>query len=648
MPYVFRSNERGPLPDAFSLLRLGGVLALFVASHCLAFESNEHREIGNCAVGIAARMVEGGLADDQAREAWLPQMRKLLPKLVPGAAPCEIPAHTNGFIDWSTKLIGREPNLEPDERGRQIWTAGSPPGVYVTYGYLAALVDSYLFPDRLLEQESCLHPSLLDPTKPPQIIESLQGRLPWPEDARAVSANDSHFRGLAVLQFKRHHDRARHCAGSGNVYWALVNNAIADHYLLDLFAPGHVMSARQTIPEELALAMHDSANETGAFFSVTETEYLSIVIEFMHSRFTDLFLAADGRRTSATLDALKRELESWSDWLPLPRHRRADGYRMPAPLLFRGDNYLTDRKMDPQKSAMSIASLRQYILVVAAQTLSIIDVLRQTPSGASLCKREELCRELDKGFVNAEWFGPKVEVTGQPEPRSRIRTPAVRICCGQYDHTKVHNNLYQLSTLRNTAARDEFGDPAPMPDAAGDYRYLSADWIWGLNFEREYSRRTGGATPRTFSLSWTPSFASYSGEVLEFPQSASSSAGDVSRPYFASGWFLASYSVRFGLTDDFQLRHYGVELRGMTNLQSTPWRYGIYGRLGRYQEGGDGPWRDDNGVGLVFEPFRSTFFRFAVVLGTRGFPIGSEENRYYGFEVGVFLPSSRLPLIGDK
>lgn len=643
-----------------------------------AFESNEHREIGNCAIGVVLKMVELRAAPPaQGANRTVDEIRRLLPDTEKGrGALCELPADTNGLADWLAVLSGSKSPIAPDEPARRsIWVSDK--RQLATYGHLAALVDSYVFAERLLATPGRAVGSEL-PRAPAELFRN-GGKLPWPEDIRAVEVNDSHFRGLAVVAFQSHHKRAKEAARAGNLYGALVANALADHYLLDLLAPGHVMGARQTIPGEIALAMHDYANKTGVNFVLDEEpqrQNLLVVLDFVHRHFEALF----GRE--AIVRTQPNTLDESMDSRPrggLTREqllRRAEAARSrvrdqleqarqwsDAPIVLRGDNFLTDKTMADHR--LGEAATRQYLFVVAAQVLSIMDVLCSFRDGQG--SLDGVCAKFDAKAI-AAGFGPGNGANSgtawtSPEPKRdgdkwRIETPLVRICCGTYAFVDVAPDLFALTNLTVAEARrvfktdeperkketPEFNAEAQAHNARyfdkGRYRYLESDWIFGIDYQRQYTERLGRIAPRALAMSMTTLLKSYSGEVLQLPDAGSGEIDlTAGQAKFDSSWTTGSAALRVDRLD--RPRQYGLEARFVRNFGQSPWRWGDFWRYGRYHDEA-GRRRSDNGAGLLLE-VRTTLLRFAVTGGSRGFPMLSRDNRHYGFEVGLFLPSSRMP-----
>lgn len=653
------------------------VLALCLAvPQARALESNEHRELGNCALALAQHvlsMATNSTHIDPDDKAAITSMQQAIGDLRPPSRPgvhtgCRLPEDTNGPLDWLARIQSNGLIQSEGKDDLRIWPTEQGKGV--AYGHISALVDSYVYPSRLVALNAYVArlktPSAgaaLAPAKdgyeplprtPAELFSNPSG-LPLPEDIRAIDVNDSHFRGLAVISYLADHRRAKRAAAQGNYYGALVANAIADHFLLDLFAPGHVMAARQTIPGEFALGMHDYANRVGVHFMLDDQEQLrnlNAVLTVLESDWTLLFSGQPkgDPHAPAAQRQVRTQLGTRGQWLVSGQS-----------LLLRGDNFLTSRRMGKAEdwpSPYGPAPARQYLFLLAAQTLSILDALlpdRMKSDGHAACplpackalpngfdvrapasaSATEDCDSLDAAVQDAAWI-PPVTCKGPPgDPVPRAGTPRVRICCGVYQAVEVTSLEDWVPRSWRQDASANFASPQALDQGRGSkYVYPTSDHIVSLGYQREY--RSGGRdlAPYTLALTFTDLWHVRSGEVSE-PTSADHQTTD-------SHWRTASASLRLGSTGGH--RHYGVEGRFTQNFFHTPWRAGAYVRLGVVNDE-QGQRKPDNSVGGFVE-MTTTFFRFGLNLGSRGFPVSGAQRRYYGFEVHFFLPSSRVPLIG--
>jgi hypothetical protein len=101
------------------------------------------------------------------------------------------------------------------------------------------------------------------------------------QDFRLMKENGEHFGARALYSFRLWHRKAMETARAAahdstasralerGVALALVYNAFADHYLEDLFAPGHIASPRGGLNEPVAGGLHNYHNKRGAYFRPT-------------------------------------------------------------------------------------------------------------------------------------------------------------------------------------------------------------------------------------------------------------------------------------------------------------------------------------------------------------------------------------------
>lgn len=150
-----------------------------------------------------------------------------------------------------------------------------------TYGELVALMDHVLRPEELLARRGQvtgyptrhteLSPKFIGERDGKRTIDQHFGRPEIDRYFRASSANDAHFQGDLLASFWHWHRQARYVAREDrNLFGALVMSAIADHYLQDSFAPGHILVSRDNAHDTFALTLHDNANRHGAPFAIAE------------------------------------------------------------------------------------------------------------------------------------------------------------------------------------------------------------------------------------------------------------------------------------------------------------------------------------------------------------------------------------------
>jgi hypothetical protein len=83
-------------------------------------------------------------------------------------------------------------------------------------------------------------------------------------------------------------------------------NAFADHYLEDLFAPGHVRTARRGLADAAAMGLHNQFNRAGARFTLSNLDSL---VRYLPIVSGELLQGArcDGKRESECRSALQNE-----------------------------------------------------------------------------------------------------------------------------------------------------------------------------------------------------------------------------------------------------------------------------------------------------------------------------------------------------
>lgn len=113
-------------------------------------------------------------------------------------------------------------------------------------------------------------------TAPVDAIRTL-ANLPA-QDFRVLHENSEHFGATALYSFQVWHGYAMREARRGALNTALVYQAFADHYLEDLFAPGHVFSPRRGLNDVLAGGIHNRYNRRGAYYAPERTALLAAYV----------------------------------------------------------------------------------------------------------------------------------------------------------------------------------------------------------------------------------------------------------------------------------------------------------------------------------------------------------------------------------
>ncbi len=99
-------------------------------------------------------------------------------------------------------------------------------------------------------------------------VDLLATRTSLSKRVDAMHSNVHHFQGDAVTAFRHKHADTTALAASGDLSLieAMVRTAAALHYLQDLHAPGHVVTARSDMHDIASNALHDRANALGVEF----------------------------------------------------------------------------------------------------------------------------------------------------------------------------------------------------------------------------------------------------------------------------------------------------------------------------------------------------------------------------------------------
>lgn len=249
-----------------------GALCLAVSGLCAAFESWEHKRLGDLAYHIAVAIYCEHNEDVQLCKKQEPL----------GDAP-------QGMFD----PVGRLPPLENSP----------PPGRNeLTYGDVVACVDYFLSTEKLIAgRESTVIDSAPKNVPAPQFqAEDYVSGLPpgvfpfmrkdfdlaqrsrcderWtnPEGQRAQHVNHSHFQVEVLVAQRTNHMLAIDLRTRGdNLFSALVLNAISDHYLQDSFAPGHIGAWRTRLTDLAATAYHDRRNRRGMYVEISSIKLLN-------------------------------------------------------------------------------------------------------------------------------------------------------------------------------------------------------------------------------------------------------------------------------------------------------------------------------------------------------------------------------------
>lgn len=231
---------------ARSLRSLSVALAgLLVARSASAFGGDEHEraaraslQLACVALDLGADCAQGGRLGDPTAAAALASLMQ------PLGADCDVGPEPPGF-EWFTRAVDFVDDPLRLLRPRPHGTIGSAPSSGCD-----------LDTDFLVETS-----------------RSFSTRI------RALHNNVNHFQDLLLHALSSHYRSARHEAvqaaalrGNGgarqhSLYLAMIESAIALHYLGDAFAPGHIAAPREAYPDYPANAFHDRYNSRGRVFA---------------------------------------------------------------------------------------------------------------------------------------------------------------------------------------------------------------------------------------------------------------------------------------------------------------------------------------------------------------------------------------------
>lgn len=223
------------------MYRLLAVALLTLCSGSVhAFESNEHKRIGDLSYHIALK-------------SFCAQK--------PGSPVCD--AQTG-----LTREAGLFFNPFAAPRGNE--------DTRPTYGDLVMCVDYFLSAEKLIagREDSMIRPYItptrdsLYPASADELELAVSVRCSaaldnW-EGARAGHVNHNHFQEEVLLAQRNNHGLSLYLAATGTtIFSALAVNAISDHYLHDTFAPGHITTWRNKLSDVVANSYHDYRNRHG-------------------------------------------------------------------------------------------------------------------------------------------------------------------------------------------------------------------------------------------------------------------------------------------------------------------------------------------------------------------------------------------------
>lgn len=228
----------------------------------------------------------------------------------------------------------------------------------LSYGEVVQCVDYFLFPEKILAQiafESKLSPALLKRLRTDCTEEGIAF-------FQATHGNHAHFQQDLLMSLEMWHRMAVALGRDRNYPFALWVNAISDHYLHDMFAPGHIITPRDRTTDVPATAMHDKANRHGVLFAPQNSETVKPILEFLaedRDLLEELRCPLDRKGKIETAQgkcfSVAQVRESVSELVAGVKE----------PVIFRGDTHLWDHDRE---------QLKQRVWLLAVDVRSILDV----------------------------------------------------------------------------------------------------------------------------------------------------------------------------------------------------------------------------------------------------------------------------------
>ncbi len=414
---------------------------------------------------------------------------------------------------------------------------------------------------------------------------------------QATHSNHAHFQENLLMSMRLWHLTAVALATQeSNYHGALLTNAIADHYLQDFFAPGHIVTPRDRLSDLQATAGHDLGNAMGALFWPTLTPRLRQVLDFLCPE-----PGAGDCAENPMLDMALRHPERHIRIDQLPRS--AATLRAGRSVLLRGDGRLDGPEQAPQR-----------LLMLLAQVSSILDVVE----GKNHLRRAEFDYALGRG------------------------EPFARVDFGQYEF-QAHGTAY--------ASRVDVAPTQPLPDrlTADDERSegsTSTHCIVRGCDDRTYPLRSR-APVLSFSVertSFSPGMH-HSRNLQALELSTAGRIVDVSR--FSGRWLSGIELVpTFGLATirDGARHGWGPTARLAVAVPETEGSVGVYARWLEYKSNSGSDARRLS-YGLRIEGGFSSYLTFYFTGGmdySRNFDGALVRGRMWGGGIRFGVPTTRV------
>lgn len=278
------------------------------------------------------------------------------------------------------------------------------------YGKITACVDFFMSPEKMIAHGWKTHqktystttnksngiPSLQYPISN-ELIERCES-----ESLAIIQAahnNYAHFQQDLMMAMHLWHVTAIATAkNENNMYGGLFINSIANHYLQDFFAPGHIVTTRDRLTDMPATATHDLANEMGAYFhptiSLSSSPGVLRVLEYICQTKPGSFSTDDTvQHASSSCNSNPEITKLLSNEgrsiqiLPSDLAAATLSLRNNEPILLRGDDHLAQKALSKQR-----------MLMLAVQAASILDILEETNSFSDF----HFSYDIQRGFPQAQ------------------------------------------------------------------------------------------------------------------------------------------------------------------------------------------------------------------------------------------------------
>jgi len=408
---------------------------------------------------------------------------------------------------------------------------------------------------------------------------------------RATNQNASHFQAAALAEHTRWHDFAVSAAGQpgGSLFGALVMNALADHYLQDVFAPGHIITPRENFPDSVAWAWHDRYNDIGLPVVVEHFSELQPILDVLAmnaSRYGTAFAAIG---VSSQQSAREDDLRSALRTLPALDETTCDKHDPHAPRA--GVDMQGLDSSGPFVCLHGDGKLAGYpaqkLLMLAVQVQGILDVLRSHVDGrTNHFDRFYWCSQMQSRHAHK----PARQLT---QSSGKNVSPSIANACGDYlrsggDYLRAQGQQFAwysvapLARLRYISYALE-----PRPE---DIQFRIFDTLVGVSLFREGAWADGGSSRNVasiealaFGIPGSPDYLRDADYIPLFPinlgltfgyehsfgNPSLSVSGPTARLLFVfpkSNLQLSLYARRLGYTTDFAHDH--------------AWSYGVRGDVG--------------------------------------------------------------------